>query len=64
MLLLSRHVGQELVIDGNIRLTITSVDGQRVRLGISAPSHVRIQRCEVFSTASKCDTTETVVTHR
>jgi carbon storage regulator len=64
MLSLSRQVGQEIVIDGNIRLTITSVEGQPVRLGISAPSHVRIRRREVISTPSKRGITETVAIHR
>ena len=64
MLSLSRQVGQEIVIDGNIRLTITSVEGQRVRLGISAPSHVPIRRREVFMTPSKRGIKETVATHR
>lgn len=47
VLLLSRHVGQEIVIDGEIRVIVTSVEGQRVRLGITAPAHVRIRRREV-----------------
>src|SRR5262249_40218324 len=34
MLVLSRSVGEEIVIDGNVRLTIVAVKGDRVRVGI------------------------------
>ena len=53
MLSLSRHVGQEIVIDGEIRVIVTSVEGQRVRLGITAPAHVRIRRREVIVPTDK-----------
>lgn len=47
MLVLSRKVGEQIVIDGGITVTVTSVDGGKVRLGISAPPDVRIDRAEV-----------------
>ena len=47
MLVLTRKDGQEIVIDGRIRVTIVSVKGDRVRVGISAPPEVRIDREEV-----------------
>ena len=47
MLVLTRQVGQEIVINGNIRVTITSVKGDKVRVGITAPPDVRIDREEV-----------------
>lgn len=47
MLVLSRKVGDEIVIDGNIRITITSVKGDRVRVGIKAPAEVVVDRAEV-----------------
>lgn len=47
MLVLTRQVGQEIVIDGSIRVTITSVKGDKVRIGITAPPEVRIDREEV-----------------
>ena len=34
MLVLTRRLGESIVIDGNIRLTVTDVKGERVRLGI------------------------------
>ena len=47
MLVLSRRVGESIVIDGNIRLTVTEVRGERVRLGIEAPPQVVVDRQEI-----------------
>ena len=47
MLVLSRKVGQELVIGDNIRITVNRVGGSRVTLGIEAPDEVRIVRAEL-----------------
>jgi carbon storage regulator len=47
MLVLSRKPGQSIIIDGHIRITITQVRGESVRLGIEAPPEVRIHREEV-----------------
>ena len=37
MLVLSRRIGEEIVIGGNVRVTVLNVSGQKVRLGIMAP---------------------------
>ncbi|MDP1797961.1 MAG: carbon storage regulator [Planctomycetaceae bacterium] len=47
MLVLSRRPSEELLIDGNIRVVVLAVQGQRVRLGISAPDDVSIHRAEI-----------------
>jgi carbon storage regulator len=47
MLVLTRRPGEEVVIGGNIRIVVTEVGGQRVRLGITAPKDVRVDRAEV-----------------
>lgn len=48
MLVLSRKVGEEVIIDGVIRVSVVRVRGNRVRLGIQAPLNVCIRR-EDFS---------------
>ncbi len=48
MLVLSRRVGEQLVIAGDIVLTVIEVRGDGVRLGIDAPRSVRIHRAEVL----------------
>jgi carbon storage regulator len=47
MLVLTRRTGEEVVIGGNIRIKVTEVSGQRVRLGITAPKDIRVDRAEV-----------------
>jgi carbon storage regulator len=47
MLVLSRRIGEEIVINDNIRVTIVAVKGDRVRLGIVAPRDVTVDRSEV-----------------
>jgi carbon storage regulator len=47
MLILTRRTGEEIVIDGHIRIKVTSVRGDRVRLGIMAPESVCVDRAEV-----------------
>jgi carbon storage regulator len=47
MLVLSRKLGEKVVINGNITLTVLDVIGNRVRVGIEAPPQVRILRAEL-----------------
>jgi len=47
MLVLTRKVGEQIVIDGSIYVTITAVAGNQVRIGITAPPKVRVNRAEV-----------------
>jgi carbon storage regulator len=47
MLVLSRRIGEEIIINGNIRVTVVASKGDRVRLGIVAPRDVTVDRSEV-----------------
>ena len=47
MLVLSRKQNQSIVIDGNIRITVVSIRGNQVRLGIEAPESVAVFREEL-----------------
>ena len=47
MLVLSRRIGEQIIINNNIRVTVVSLDGGKVRLGIEAPRDVRVDRQEV-----------------
>ena len=51
MLVLTRKCGEEIVIDGGIRIQVLESKGGRVRLGISAPRDVLVARSEVYSSA-------------
>jgi carbon storage regulator len=47
MLVLTRGVGEELVIGENIRVQVVSIQGGRVRIGIEAPPEVTVDRAEI-----------------
>lgn len=47
MLVLTRRVGEEIVIGGNVRVKIASVKGEKVRLAIAAPESIRVDRQEI-----------------
>jgi carbon storage regulator len=49
MLVLSRKLGQSLVIGGGITVTVIKVKGSTVQLGIDAPKEVPIRRSELRS---------------
>jgi carbon storage regulator len=47
MLVLSRRVGEKIVIEPGIEISVVDVRGGKVRIGINAPIDVRILRGEV-----------------
>lgn len=47
MLVLTRRPGEEIVIDGRIRLNVISVKGDCIRIGIEAPPSVVVDRQEI-----------------
>jgi carbon storage regulator len=47
MLVLTRRVGEAIIIEGGIRVTVVSVQGEKVRVGIDAPPDVQVDRQEV-----------------
>src|SRR5262245_24583242 len=47
MLVLTRRVGEEIVIGGENRVIVTAVRGDRIRIGIDAPPSVRVDRQEI-----------------
>jgi carbon storage regulator CsrA len=44
---LSRKIGEEIVIAGNIKVRVVAVQGDRVRVGVEAPPHVPVDRQEI-----------------
>lgn len=48
MLVLSRHRDQSIIIGDNIKIIIVDIRGDKVRLGIEAPSDVPVHRQEVY----------------
>jgi carbon storage regulator len=48
MLVLTRKLHEAIKIGDDIELTVLSIDGEQVKLGISAPKNIEIHRKEVF----------------
>lgn len=46
MLVLSRKIGEKILIDGDIELEVLEINGNRIRLGITAPQDCRVMRSE------------------
>ena len=61
MLVLSRKIGEKVVIDGNIVVEVIKIHGNRITLGIEAPSEVRIRRGELNPTNRNASTVDLVV---
>jgi carbon storage regulator len=47
MLVLSRKPGEKVYVGREVTFTVLEVEGRRVRIGIDAPTHVRIVRGEL-----------------
>ena len=48
MLILTRRVGETLMIGDNISVTVLGVKGTQVRIGVNAPKDVSIHREEIY----------------
>jgi carbon storage regulator len=48
MLILTRRVGETLVIGDDVQVTVLGVKGNQVRLGINAPKDVSVHREEIY----------------
>ena len=48
MLVLTRRVGEKLVIGENVTVTILGVKGNQIRIGIDAPRDIQVNREEIY----------------
>ncbi len=48
MLVLSRKVGESVIIQGNIKVTVLEISGNQIKLGFEAPNDVLIFRQEIY----------------
>lgn len=48
MLILTRRIGETLMVGDNVSITVLGVKGNQVRIGVNAPKEVAVHREEIF----------------
>jgi carbon storage regulator len=60
MLILTRRVGETVMIGDDVTITVLGVKGNQVRVGINAPKHVAVHREEIYERIKREQNSEEV----
>jgi carbon storage regulator len=64
VLVLSRQRDETIMIGDDIELTVVDIRGDKVRLGINAPSHVSVHRKEIYDAIKRENEQAAQLSHR
>ena len=48
MLILTKKIGETIILDGGIAITVSDIQGNHVKVGIDAPKEVKVYREEIL----------------
>ena len=55
MLILSRKIGESIIINGGIEIKVLDIQGNYMKLGIKAPKHIPVDRKEIHDRKTSAD---------
>lgn len=61
MLILTRRIGESLMVGDEVTVTVLGVQGNQVRIGVSAPKDVQVHREEIYNKIQREKNTEPAV---
>ncbi|MEN8207107.1 MAG: carbon storage regulator CsrA [Pseudomonadota bacterium] len=53
MLILTRRMNETLMVGDDVKVTVLSINGNQVRIGVQAPRHIPVHRQEIYEKIKK-----------
>lgn len=57
MLILTRKIGESLLVSDDVEITVLSVRGNQVKLGVNAPKEISVHRQEIYERIKAAEVT-------